>query len=129
MNSDTLRYSQKLTLGLCRGSIHIILSFMYKSIISALTLALASSFTLRASLSPEQQLAKRNVERAMAILDATWSKGAIIHGDSDIAMCDVFDIYADDKSGPSDVWPYTAAIEAHCSLLEAMDELEKIDDE
>ena len=102
---------------------------MYKSIISALTLALASSFTLRASLSPEQQLAKRNVERAMAIMDATWSKGAIIHGDSDIAMCDVFDIYADDKSGPSDVWPYTAAIEAHCSLLEAMDELEKIDDE
>ena len=102
---------------------------MNKPIIIALALALASSLSLRAGLSPEQQLAKRNVERAMAIMDATWSKGAIVKGDDDIAMCDVFDIYADDKSGPSDVWPYTAAIEAHCSLLEAMDELEKIDDE
>lgn len=102
---------------------------MNKPIIIALALALTSSLSLRAGLSPEQQLAKRNVERAMAIMDATWSKGAIVKGDADIAMCDVFDIYADDKSGPSDVWPYTAAIEAHCSLLEAMDELEKIDDE
>lgn len=102
---------------------------MNKPIIIALALALASSLSLRAGLSPEQQLAKRNVERAMAIMDATWSKGAIVKGDADIAMCDVFDIYADDKSGPSDVWPYTAAIEAHCSLLEAMDELENIDDE
>ena len=118
-----------LTLGICRGLIHIILSFMNKPIIFALALALASSFSLRAELSPGQLLAKRNVERAMAIMDATWSKGAIVKGDADIAMCDVFDIYADDKSGPSDVWPYTAAIEAHCSILEAMDELEKIDDE
>lgn len=89
----------------------------------------ASPFIAKAELTENQQLAKRNVERAMAIMDATWDKGAIVNGDNDIALCDVFDITNDDKSGPSDVWPYTAAIEAHCSLLEALEELEKVDDE
>ncbi|MBD5247322.1 MAG: hypothetical protein HDS54_04045 [Barnesiella sp.] len=81
-----------------------------------------------AELTADQQLAKRNVERAMAIIDATWNKAAIVKSNTDIAICDVFDINVDDKSGPSDVWPYTAAIEAHCSLLEAMNALERVDD-
>jgi len=92
-------------------------------------MCLASSFVVKAELTANQQLAKRNVERAMAIVDAAWSKGAIVKSNTDIAMCDVFDINTDDKSGPSDVWPYTAAIEAHCSLLEAMDALALVDDE
>ena len=95
----------------------------------SLAMCIPGSFSVRAGLTPEQQLAKRNVERAMAIIDATWDKGTIVKGNNDIAMCDVFDINTEDKSGPSDVWPYTAAIEAHCSLLEAMNELDKIDDE
>lgn len=81
-----------------------------------------------AELTADQQLAKRNVERAMAIIDATWNKAATVKSNTDIAICDVFDINVDDKSGPSDVWPYTAAIEAHCSLLEAMNALERVDD-
>lgn len=94
----------------------------------SLAICMASSLVARAELTADQQLAKRNVERAMAIIDATWDKGAIVNGDKNIAICDVFDINTDDKSGPSDVWPYTAAIEAHCSLLEVMNALEKIND-
>lgn len=94
----------------------------------SLAICLTTSCIAKAELTADQQLAKRNVERAMAIIDATWNKGAIIKGDKNIAMCDVFDINTDERSGPSDVWPYTAAIEAHCSLLEAMGALEKVDD-
>lgn len=94
----------------------------------SLAMCVAGSVSVKAELTADQQLAKRNVERAMAIMDATWAKGAIVKSDSDIAMCDVFDINTDERSGPSDVWPYTAAIEAHCSLLEAMDALERVDD-
>ena len=104
---------------------------MNKSLLSILVccLGLASSQAVKAELTADQQLAMRNIERAMAIADATWNKGAIVNGDKDIALCDVFDINVDDKSGPSDVWPYTAAIEAHCSMLEALDELAKVDDD
>ena len=99
--------------------------------ISPYILSLAMCLTgaaAHAELTADQQLAKRNVERAMAIIDATWNKAAIVKSNTDIAICDVFDINVDDKSGPSDVWPYTAAIEAHCSLLEAMNALERVDD-
>jgi len=95
----------------------------------SLGVCLASPYVAKAELTETQQLAKRNVERAMAIIDATWDKGAIVKSNTNIAMCDVFDINVDDKSGPSDVWPYTAAIEAHCSLLEAMDALNELGDE
>ncbi|MDE6684426.1 MAG: hypothetical protein K2J94_04515, partial [Duncaniella sp.] len=104
---------------------------MNKSLLSIFVccLGLASSQAVKAELTADQQLAMRNIERAMAIADATWNKGAIVNGDKDIALCDVFYINVDDKSGPSDVWPYTAAIEAHCSMLEALDELAKVDDD
>ena len=64
----------------------------------------------------------QNVERAITILDATIERS--FRGDANnLYMADVCDVDNDEVSGPSDVWPYTAAIEAHCSVLEALDEL------
>lgn len=63
--------------------------------------------------------AVRNINRAMAMVDAAWSKTIIGTADN-MYMADVYDTQTGEVSGPSDVWPYTAAIEAHCSLLEAL---------
>ena len=67
----------------------------------------------------------RNLQRAMELLDATMHRS--FRGTEDnLFMADVCDAETDAVSGPSDVWPYTAAIEAHCSVLEALESLKDI---
>ena len=72
-----------------------------------------------ATLSAQLPKAEQDLHRAMDILDATMERS--FRGTStNFYMVDVCDVTNTDVSGPSDVWPYTAAIEAHCSVLEAL---------
>ena len=87
---------------------------MIKAVFSIL-LALVPSVSM---LSQSTQ-AIQNLNRAMEILDATMERS--FRGSStNYYMVDVCDVTNNEVSGPSDVWPYTAAIEAHCSVLEAL---------
>ena len=62
----------------------------------------------------------QNLERAIALLDGTISK---CFTTSNMKMYDLYDTSTHKGSGVADVWPYTAAIEATCSVLEALDML------
>lgn len=74
----------------------------------------------------DQQKALANIQRSMDIIDATWQT-SIKGSDNNLYMVDTYDTSNHSTSGPSDVWPYTAAIEAHCSLLEALELIKDID--
>jgi predicted alpha-1,6-mannanase (GH76 family) len=73
----------------------------------------------------DTELAVRNVERAKAIVDVTWQK-TIKGSTSNMYMADTYNTQTGSASSSSDVWPYTAAIEAHCSLLEALEAIKEI---
>lgn len=88
----------------------------------------ACALSANATLTDEQQLALRNVQRAMDITDATWN--SCIKGTPEsLYLSDTYDTAENRVGGISDVWPYTAAIEAHCSILEALDAIKDIDPE
>ena len=79
------------------------------------------------SVEESVQMAKRNIERGVAIADATWDvsmKGST----RNMYMADQYDTSSGWTSGASDVWPLTAAIEAHCSLLEALNAVREYDE-
>lgn len=61
-----------------------------------------------------------NLERAMSLLDSTIVKSFSTPA---MKMYDTFDTSTHRGSGTADVWPYTAALEATCSVLEALDAL------
>lgn len=92
-----------------------------KRLFSLLMIA-AASFPVLAegALTAEQETAIRNIERAIALTDATW-KGSIKGQTDNLYMADTYNVRTGATSGPSDVWPYTAAIEAHNSILEALE--------
>lgn len=98
---------------------------MKKSLLT-ITLALCAFLCAHASNDVDTQLALRNIIRSMAIVDAAWQK-TMQGTDDNLYMADVYDTKTGKVSGPSDVWPYTAAIEAHCSLLEALEQVKGID--
>lgn len=98
---------------------------MKKSLMTLALLTCAFAGT-RAASDTDTQTALRNIDRAMAVADATWEK--TMHGtDDNLYMVDVYNTQTGEVSGPSDVWPYTAAIEAHCSMLEALTLVKDID--
>ena len=85
------------------------------------SLLLCLSFSLTAvSAWADTTVGVRSLERAMAVADAAWAK-TIVGTPTNLYMADVCNTQNSDLSGPSDVWPYTAAIEAHCSILEALE--------
>ena len=65
-----------------------------------------------------QAQAVQDLERAIALLDSTMTK---CFTGSQMKMYDLYDTSTHRGSGVADVWPYTAAIEATCSVLEALD--------
>lgn len=77
------------------------------------------AWTFNAQALTDRELAVRNIERAIDIADATWEK-CMIGTPDNMYMADSYDTANGNVSGPSDVWPLTAAIEAHCSILEAV---------
>ena len=89
-------------------------------VILTLLLAVAPS----AAAWSQSSKAVNDLSKAIEILDATMERS--FRGSStNYYMVDVCDVASDAVSGPSDVWPYTAAIEAHCSVLEALSALKE----
>lgn len=58
-----------------------------------------------------------NINRAMALLDATMSK---CFTGTAMRMGDVYNLETKKSEGTADVWPYTAALEATNSVMEAL---------
>lgn len=82
----------------------------------------------QAQLTENQQKALTNIERAMAVADAAWQT-SMKGSDTNLYMADTYDTVKGTSGGSSDVWPYTAAIEAHNSILEALLAAKDIDPE
>lgn len=68
----------------------------------------------------EESVAVTDLRRAIALTDATMEKSFTGTG---LRMYDTYDVSTQKGSGTADVWPYTAALEAHCSVLEALEML------
>ena len=90
-----------------------------KKILSIFLTLLLPLTVIRAA---DEARAVQNLQRAIKIMDATMER-SFRGSNTNFYMVDVCDIDNSDVSGPSDVWPYTAAIEAHCSILEALEAL------
>lgn len=60
------------------------------------------------------------------VVDAVWST-SIKGSSTNLYLADTYNTQTGAVSGPSDVWPYTAAIEAHCAILEALNAVKDID--
>lgn len=83
--------------------------------------AVALPLAGRATLTETQELALRDIERCRTIIDAVWQH-SIRGSATNLYLGDTYDLSGRGQSkGTSDVWPYTAVIEAHCSLLEALE--------
>ena len=68
--------------------------------------------------------AVQDLERAIQMVDATMEKS--FTDGTNFRMYDTYDTGTKRGSGVADVWPYTAALEAHCSVLEALDALKEV---
>lgn len=69
----------------------------------------------------EESAAVSDLQRAIQMVDATMEKS--FTDGNNFRMYDTYDTKSKGGSGVADVWPYTAALEAHCSVLEALDAL------
>ena len=69
----------------------------------------------------EESAAISDLQRAIQMVDATMEKS--FTDGNNFRMYDTYDTNSKGGSGVADVWPYTAALEAHCSVLEALDAL------
>lgn len=72
------------------------------------------------SCTADESVALTDLRRAIALTDATMQKSFT---GNDLRMYDTYDVSTQQGSGTADVWPYTAALEAHCSVLEALEQL------
>ena len=69
-----------------------------------------------------QNMAIQNLQRAIQMTDATMEH-SFTGSSNNMRMYDLYDTETHQGSGTADVWPYTAALEAHCSVLQALDAL------
>lgn len=58
-----------------------------------------------------------DLQRAIALVDDVMDK---CFTGSSLRMYDIYDTSTSRGEGTADVWPYTAALEAHCSVMEAL---------
>lgn len=71
-----------------------------------------------------QNTAFQDLERAIQMTDATMAR-SFTGGTSSMRMYDTYNLKTQQGSGTADVWPYTAALEAHCSVLQALEVLKE----
>ena len=62
--------------------------------------------------------ALQDLQRAILMVDATMEHS--FTGGTSYRMYDTYNTATKAGSGTADVWPYTAALEAHCSVIEAL---------
>ena len=77
-----------------------------------------SFFILHFSFLSAQPSVEQDLTRAMALLDGSMKK---CFTGTALKMYDTYDTSTHTGNGTADVWPYTAALEATCSVLEALD--------
>ena len=75
--------------------------------------------------SPTTSISIQDARRAIQMVDATMEH-SFTGGTSAMRMYDTYNTSTHPGSGTADVWPYTAALEAHCSVLEALDQLHDV---
>lgn len=68
----------------------------------------------------EESAAVTGLRRAIVLTDATMET-SFTGTQSNLRMYDTYNISTNKGNGTADVWPYTAALEAHCSVLEALE--------
>ena len=71
------------------------------------------------------EAALQDLERAILMTDATM-QASFTDGASAMRMYDTYNLNSKLGSGTADVWPYTAALEAHCSVLQALEAIRDI---
>lgn len=79
------------------------------------------AFALAGSACAQFPTALQNLERAILMTDATMEHS--FAGGTSMRMYDLYNVSSNQGTGTADVWPYTAALEAHCSVLQALDAL------
>lgn len=88
-----------------------------KKIILSLVLAVGIG---SASADTSYDTAIQDLKRAIEMTDATMQR-SFTGSSSDMRMYDLYDLSKEQGIGTADVWPYTAALEAHCSVLQALE--------
>ncbi len=78
------------------------------------------NFSVACAAQSEESVALTDLRRAIALTDATMEKSFT---GNDLRMFDTYDTADGTGHGTADVWPYTAALEAHCSVLQALEAL------
>ena len=71
-----------------------------------------------------QSMAVQDLQRAILMTDATMEH-SFTGSPNNMRMYDLYNTETKQGSGTADVWPYTAALEAHCSVLEALEALKE----
>ena len=84
------------------------------------TLIAGSLCCCTATAQETADVAQQDLERAILMTDATM-QASFTGGTSAMHMYDTYNLSTQQGSGTADVWPYTAALEAHCSVLEALE--------
>lgn len=101
-----------------------------KKFITSLTMAVCCALIPAAQETQTEltkaELGTRDIERAMKIIDITWNK-CMKGSATNLRMSDRYNTTYGFCEGTSDIWPLTAAIEAHNSLLEALTVSKEID--
>ena len=91
---------------------------VWRAVYSSFFILCLSFFIFHSSFITAQPV--ENLTRAMTLLDATMQHG---FKGTDLRMYDTYNTSTHTGDGTADVWPYTAALEATCSVLEALDAL------
>ena len=81
-------------------------------------------FHLSFSSAAAQSIAVQDLQRAILMTDATMEH-SFTGSPNNMRMYDLYNTESGQGSGTADVWPYTAALEAHCSVLEALEALKE----
>ena len=77
-----------------------------------------------AAYAQENNVAVADLQRAIGLLDSTYAK-CFTGSNNNLKMYDTYDLKSKRGGGTADVWPYTAALEATNSVLEALEALKQ----
>ena len=77
-----------------------------------------------ATADTDTDIALQDLQRAIQMIDATMER-SFTGSVNNMRMYDTYNTETKQGSGTADVWPYTAALEAHCSVLEALEALKE----
>ena len=81
-------------------------------------------FHLSFSSAAAQSMAVQDLQRAILMTDVTMDH-SFTGSPNNMRRYDLYNTESGQGSGTADVWPYTAALEAHCSVLEALEALKE----